>query len=137
MSLSTIPDSSFAFLSERGPKTRYEHQVAAERDAMKESRTQLLSDVVTEVEEQEFYSSWARDIEAKNEAIMGSKDKCWASYMFQMEQLKGLEYVDDYGIVWAPRLYDEIVPEALDYALEEWSRTKLYDPISQTFVSTL
>lgn len=137
MSLSTLPDSSFAFLSERGPKTRYEHRVADERGEMKESRKQLLSDVVTEVEDQEYYSSWARDIEAKNEVIMGTKDKGWGTYMDQMDRWKDLEYVDADGIVWIPRLYDEIVSEALDYALEQWRQTKLYDPISQTFVPRL
>ena len=73
---------------------------------------------------EEALEEWAKEIEAQNEAIMGTKDIGWQSYMLRETQFENVEYCDPDGIVWVPRLYDELTPEARELAKTEFAKLK-------------
>ena len=90
------------------PRTRSEHNLKKEREALVLSMKPMLDEIASTEMYRDGCAMWygarkALEMERENEEITGSKDIGWATYLCRW---RDVEYCDEDGTVWGTYLDD-------------------------------
>ena len=90
------------------PRTRSEHNLKTEREALVSSRKPMLDEIASTEMYRDGIAMWywdrkALEMERDNEEITGSKEIGWATYLLRW---RDVEYCDEDGTIWGPNLDD-------------------------------